>query len=164
MARHGGDIRGIATGGHFKVDAGLIDRLCRCDVHVEEWVPKAGMHGRTFDLRVVVIGGRMRHTLMRLSRGPMTNLHLLNERRDTDALREQMGETWQALAETAGKVAGCFPCTLHFGLDVAVAPGLRSHRVLEVNAFGDLLKGALHEGRNTYESQLQAVGEGWFDA
>ena len=46
----------------------------------------------------------------------------------------------------------------------AVAPGLRSHRVLEVNAFGDLLKGALHEGRNTYESQLQAVGEGWFDA
>ncbi|MGE0847903.1 MAG: 2-hydroxyacid dehydrogenase [Flavobacteriaceae bacterium] len=27
VARHGGDIRGIATGGHFKVDAALIDRL-----------------------------------------------------------------------------------------------------------------------------------------
>jgi hypothetical protein len=45
-------------------------------------MPKAGIDGRTFDLRVLVIAGRARHAVARLSRGPMTNLHLLNERGD----------------------------------------------------------------------------------
>ena len=43
-------------------------------------MPKAGLAGHVFDLRVVVIAGRARHAVVRMSRGPMTNLHLLNRR------------------------------------------------------------------------------------
>ena len=35
-------------------------------------------------------------------------------------------------------------------------PGLRRHAVLEANAFGDLLPGALCEGRDAYEDELAA--------
>src|SRR5690606_12725399 len=41
--------------------AAIVDALCREQVHVERWVPKASLEGRTFDLRVVVIAGDVRH-------------------------------------------------------------------------------------------------------
>jgi hypothetical protein len=31
----------------------------------------------------------------------------------------------------------------------------------EVNAFGDLLPGVLHEGRSTWSEQVHALTEGW---
>ncbi len=67
--------------------AAMIDALCREGVHVEQWVPKAGLDGQAFDLRVVVIAGRAEHVVPRLSRSPLTNLHLKNRRGDVDALR-----------------------------------------------------------------------------
>ena len=42
--------------------AELIDALARHRAMAEEWIPKAGMDGHCFDLRVVVIGGLARHT------------------------------------------------------------------------------------------------------
>ena len=69
--------------------AALIDALCSHRVHVEEWIPKAGLDGHTLDLRVVVIDGTARQIVARLSRSPMTNLHLLNERGDPAAVRER---------------------------------------------------------------------------
>ena len=69
--------------------AELIDALCRERVHVEQWIPKAGLDGMAFDLRVVVIAGRARHIVPRLSSSPMTNLHLKNRRGDVEALRRE---------------------------------------------------------------------------
>ena len=44
------------------------------------------------------------------------------------------------------------------GIDVAVAAGLARHYVLEVNAFGDLLKGiTTGQGLDAYDVQLQAM-------
>src|SRR5204863_6925666 len=62
----------------------LVDAVCgeRCLAQV--WIPKAGMSGRTFDLRVVVIGGRARHVMVRLGRGPMTNSQLLGGKGDAE--------------------------------------------------------------------------------
>ncbi len=55
----------------------IVNELGRSGLHVERWVPKAGFSGRTFDLRVVMIAGEVRHTVMRTSVTPMTNLHLV---------------------------------------------------------------------------------------
>lgn len=136
--------------------AELIDALCRQRVHVEQWMPKAGYDGRTFDLRVVVIAGTARHTVARMSRGPMTNLHLLNQRGDAEAIRARMGErAWRGARQACERAMGCFPGSLYAGIDLLIAPGFQRHAVLEINAFGDLLPGALWQGQDTYASEIE---------
>lgn len=138
--------------------AEVIDALCRHRVHVEQWIPKAGLAGCACDLRVVVIAGQARHTVVRLSRSPMTNLHLLNVRGDVEALRARMGEAaWEEARWTCERVMGVFPGSLYAGIDLLVAPGYRRHAVLEVNAFGDLLPGLDWGGVDTYGAEIAAM-------
>ncbi|NJM42347.1 MAG: hypothetical protein HC853_17220 [Anaerolineae bacterium] len=141
--------------------AGIIDALCRHRVHVEEWVPKAGIAGRTFDLRVLVIGGSAKHTVVRMSRGPMTNLHLANVRGDAEAVRARMGEHhWQAAQRTCERAAACFKNSLYIGIDLLIGTDFRQHAVLEANAFGDLLPRLLYEGKDTYEEEIGSLMHG----
>ncbi|HEY7310229.1 MAG TPA: STM4014 family protein [Gemmataceae bacterium] len=136
----------------------LIDGLAREGVRVEAWMPKAGIADHVFDLRIVVIAGQARHVVVRMSRSPMTNLHLLNRRGDLSILLSRMGsEAWQAARRTCEKAAAVFPRSLHLGVDLLVAPGYQRHAVLEGNAFGDLLPDVLSEGRDTYEAEIRAV-------
>ena len=136
----------------------LFDALARHRPHVEQWVPKAGIDGRTFDLRVVVTGGRAGHAVVRLSRSPITNLHLLNDRADPAAVRRRTGEpAWAAATAACERAMACFPDSLHGGVDLAITADFRHHAVLEVNAFGDLLPGVLHDGHDTYAAQVAAV-------
>ena len=139
--------------------ATLVDALAAHRVHVEQWLPKAGIDGRTFDLRVVVIAGRARHTVARLSRTPITNLHLLNGRSDAGAVRRRMGEAaWRAAIATCERaMTDAFPGSLHGGVDLLVAADFRRHAVLEVNAFGDLLPGVACGGADTYAAEVAAV-------
>lgn len=134
----------------------LVDALSSHRVYVEQWLPKAGIAGRTFDLRIVVIAGRARHTVVRLSRHPLTNLHLLGGRGSLDQVLERMGDhAWAATRQTCERVMmDCFSESLYAGIDVRLAPDYRSHSVLEVNAFGDLLPQVLYEGRDTYASEI----------
>jgi hypothetical protein len=138
--------------------AQIVDALCRHGVHVEQWLPKAGVDGRTFDLRVVVIGGRACHTVARLSRGPMTNLHLLNARGELGPIVERMGhEAWAAARRSCEAVLACFPASLYAGIDLLIGTDFRRHAILELNAFGDLLPGLLWEGEDTYTSEIRSA-------
>jgi hypothetical protein len=152
--------RRVRTHGDATEIAALIDELCRHRVQVERWFPKAGIGGRTFDLRVLVVAGRARQTVVRLSRHPLTNLHLLNGRGSVEAVASRMGGSAWAFALRACECAleTAFPRSLYAGVDLAVAPDFRRHAVLEVNAFGDLLPGVLDEGLDTYAAELSAVG------
>ncbi|MCE5279448.1 MAG: STM4014 family protein [Planctomycetaceae bacterium] len=138
--------------------ARLVDTLCRHGAHCEAWVPKAGIDGCACDLRIVVIAGQPRHAVMRLSKTPLTNLHLRNARRDTSAIRSRMSEpAWRSLMDTCRRTAAMFPRTLHVGIDVAVLCHFRRHMVLEVNAFGDLLDSVTWNGQDTYAVELAAM-------
>jgi len=140
--------------------ARLIDELCRQRVHVERWLPKAGIAGHVFDLRVVVIAGQARHAVARMSRTPITNLHLLNPRGDLGAVRELLGPAaWAAALRTCEDAAACFPKSLYAGIDLLIGRDLRSRAVLEVNSFGDLLPGVLCAGRDTYAAEILAMEE-----
>jgi hypothetical protein len=142
--------------------AELIDALCRHRVHVEQWLPKAGFDNRTFDLRVVVIAGRACQTIARLSRSPMTNLHLLNERGDEDAVRERVGlAAWDAAMRNCELAMECFPGSLYAGIDLLFTPDHRRRVVIEVNAFGDLLPGVFWQGQETYAAELRAMAGAW---
>ncbi len=135
----------------------LVDAVCGERCLAQAWVPKAAQSGSPFDLRVVVIGGRARHVMMRLGRGPMTNSQLLGGKGDVELLRQKMGdEAWMrmlGLCESA--MTRCFPLSLYAGLDVLVESNFRTARISEVNAFGDLLPRVLHEGRDTYTWEIE---------
>lgn len=138
----------------------LIDPLCRHRVHVEQWIPKAADRNRLFDLRVVMIAGDVRHTVVRLSQSPMTNLHLLNDRTALQNLSRPLpAEAWNAAQHTCQQAAALFPGSLYSGIDLLFEPGYRRHHILEINAFGDLLPGWLDRGQTTYEAEIQAVVE-----
>lgn len=138
--------------------AELIDALCRHRVHVEQWLPKAGFDNRTFDLRVVVIAGRACHTVARLSRSPMTNLHLLNKRGDVNAVRERAGRAaWDGAMLDCERAMESFPESLYAGIDLLFTPDFRRRAVIEVNAFGDLLPGVFWQGQETYAAELRVM-------
>jgi hypothetical protein len=135
----------------------LMDALCREGMHVEEWLPKAAFRGETFDLRVLVIAGEVQHVVPRLSRQPMTNLHLLNRRGDPEQLRAEIPpENWHTALAAARGAASLFPRCLYVGVDLLLTPRFRP-AVLEANAFGDLLPGMLCNGRDTYDAEVATL-------
>jgi glutathione synthase/RimK-type ligase-like ATP-grasp enzyme len=144
--------------------AALIDALAPDGLHVERWVPKAGLDGRAFDLRVVVIGGTPTHAVVRASQIPITNLHLGGQRGNLDAVRAKLGKTgWREALHACSRAAACFPGTLMAGVDLLVTAGPPRFLIGEVNAFGDLLPGLTGlpggpaEGVDTYTAQVRAA-------
>ncbi|MFJ8043073.1 STM4014 family protein [Kitasatospora sp. NPDC096147] len=146
--------------------AAIVDRLAPDALHVERWVPKAALGGRSADLRVVVVRGRVTHVVARTAAGPLTNLHLGGSRGDLTELRAAAGPRWAELPELGERVAAGFPGLPMVGVDVLPAAGWRRWYVGEVNAFGDLLPNlpGLPEGPapglDTYGAQLAALLEG----
>ncbi|MFI1212245.1 STM4014 family protein [Streptomyces sp. NPDC020802] len=144
--------------------ASIVDALAPDGLHVERWLPKASLGGRSADLRVVVVDGRATHAVVRTSRSPLTNLHLGGTRGDLAAVRALAGDRWAAALETGERAAACFPGTLCVGVDLLPAIGWRRFAVGEVNAFGDLLPrltglpGSGAEGLDTYAAQIAAAG------
>lgn len=133
----------------------LIDAICREDVYLERWLPKVGLAGKRLDLRMLVIGGVTRQVVVRMSEHPMTNLHLGAMRGDLSSLQKMMGEeAWNSAKATAEKTMQEFPQSLYGGIDMLISPGWEKHFVLEVNAFGDFLPGALWQGMDPYSLEL----------
>ena len=131
----------------------------RCEaVYSQPWIPKATIPGGAFDLRIVMIAGRMRHIVVRVSKSPITNLHLLNTRGDFEEVRRRLSDAaWHRIEETCEQVAALFPNSLYMGIDLLITPTWNKHYVLEVNAFGDLLPNLLHEGEDTYTAEIKAI-------
>ncbi|MFI8811542.1 MULTISPECIES: STM4014 family protein [unclassified Streptomyces] len=146
----------------------IIDTLAPDGLHIERWLPKAAQRGRAADLRVVVVGGRATHAVVRTSTSPMTNLHLGGARGDLDEVRAAVGAaggSWRDALAMCERAAACFPGTPCVGVDLLPATGWRRFAVGEVNAFGDLLPGLTGlpgsgaEGLDTYAAQVAAVLE-----
>lgn len=141
----------------------LLAALAPDGLHAERWVPKLKLHARDCDLRVVTVGGRATHAVVRTSASPMTNLHLGGQRGDLAAFQDAVGEKrWRLILELAEAAAACFPATHCLGIDVLPgADGL--DRIGEVNAYGDLLPnlrglpGTPGEGVDTYGAQIRTL-------
>ncbi|MGW0569279.1 STM4014 family protein [Streptomyces tauricus] len=144
--------------------AAIVDTLAPDGLHVERWLPKASLGGRSADLRIVVVAGRATHAVVRTSRSPLTNLHLGGTRGDLAAVRALAGDRWATAIEVSERAAACFPGTLCVGVDLLPAIGWRRFAVGEVNAFGDLLPrltglpGSGAECLDTYAAQIAAAG------
>lgn len=138
--------------------ARLINRMIPENVFAEEWLPKATLNGRFFDVRVLTIAGKARHTVIRTSSHIITNLHLGNRRGDMNEFIASMGASkLNEIKQLAEKAAACFPASLYMGVDILLTANLQKTVVLEINAFGDLLPGLLDEGETCYQAQIKAM-------
>lgn len=135
------------------VDA-LLSWLLNEGAQIERAIAKARLGRHNFDLRVLMIAGEPAFTVVRQSRHPITNLHLGGTRGDLDALRRAVSPaSWTAAMRSCAQVFAAHRCH-HVGVDLMFEPGLDRHRVIEANAFGDLLPGLEREGLSVYEWQL----------
>jgi glutathione synthase/RimK-type ligase-like ATP-grasp enzyme len=147
-----------------RVTGPRLERLLRFllgeGAQVERAIPKAQADGRHFDLRVLTIDGEPAFVVMRTSPHPITNLHLGGQRGDVDALRAAVPpEAWEAAMASCRAVqraSGAF----HVGIDLMFEPGLRAHRVIEGNAFGDLLPNLWRDGLDVYSWQIRRCLDG----
>jgi glutathione synthase/RimK-type ligase-like ATP-grasp enzyme len=129
-------------------------------VLIEEWIPKASMDNKVFDFRILTINGKARHTVVRTSRHPVTNLHLGNRRGNLEELETLIGsDKINEVKTLAEKASLCFADSLYAGVDILLSNDLSVSKVLEVNAFGDLLPGINHNGESTYEAEINAMKE-----
>jgi glutathione synthase/RimK-type ligase-like ATP-grasp enzyme len=143
-------------------DRRRIDRVLRFllaeGAIVERAIPKARLEGRHVDLRVLVIDGEPAFTVARTSAHPITNLHLGGQRGDLGAMRALVPEqVWtRAMTDCVAvqRATGAF----HVGVDVMVEANLAGHRVLEGNAFGDLLPNLERDGLDVYGWQIRRLG------
>jgi len=134
----------------------LFDELCSQKVLVERWFPKASMNGRSFDLRILVVGGRACHVVVRTSKSPITNLHLGNRRGIWAEVQQRLGkEKTTTLLNYAQKAAGAYPDSLYIAVDLMVGVSWSDFVVAEVNAFGDLLPNVLFDECSTYQLEIR---------
>lgn len=136
----------------------VLDALLREGAVVESWLAKATYDGDNFDLRVVTIAGESRHAVVRVGRTPMTNLHLGNRRGELDRVVARLGpERWATVRSRCAEAAAAFSRCRTLGIDVLLSPDLRDVRVIEANAFGDLLPNVLDRGDDTYTAALRTL-------
>lgn len=135
----------------------LLGFLLAEGAQVERAIPKAKHDDRYFDLRVLTIDGVTAFVVMRTATIPITNLNLGGLRGDVAALRERIADdAWEAAMASCiavQRASGAF----HVGVDVMFEPDLRSHRVIEGNAFGDLLPNLSRDGLDVYGWQIHRL-------
>lgn len=141
--------------------AALVNELTQEPMVLERWVPKASVRGQSMDLRVVVSHGEAAHVLGRRSASPMTNLHLGNTRVLLPELLDAFGaDAIQRARDLAARaMREAFPMSGYAGLDVMLTAGSLTPRIIEVNAFGDLLPNLLIDGEDTYTHVLRRTLE-----
>lgn len=148
---------------HLKISAysqrepirALVDALAAQGAYAERWIakPRAPVAAdASYDLRVVAFCGRPRQRIARISRSPMTNLHLGNRRSVPHWLAARQIDV---LEGAVAQAASAFSPSLSIGFDV-VLQATRAY-VLEANAFGDLLPGLQYEGAGTFDDQVRRV-------
>ena len=85
----------------------FLNRLLSLDCIVERWYAKAQHQGFSYDLRAVVQDGQTDFMLARLSKGPVTNLHLNNHPLKASELGLTVS-TVEEIEELCKRAAGSF--------------------------------------------------------
>jgi hypothetical protein len=124
----------------------------------ERAIPLAELDGDPIDLRLVVIDGEARFAIFRQSRVPITNLHLVGRRADTQRCRQLIGRRlWADAVDASIRATALFEAPLA-GVDLAIGRNRLDLAILELNAFGDFFPHLRDEGGHTvHGAVLRAV-------
>ncbi|MDE7310107.1 MAG: STM4014 family protein [Eubacterium sp.] len=136
----------------------VLNRILEIGCIIERWYAKAQSREYCYDLRAVVLDGRIEFLLGRLSKGPITNLHLNNHPLEVPALGIP-DPVLEQIAFLCKHAAGCFPGLRCAGIDLLLEKGSLRPRIIEMNAQGDLMyQDIFHENR-IYRREAQMMKE-----
>lgn len=136
----------------------LLDCLLSLDCVAERWYAKADHKGGSYDLRAVCQGGRVDFLLARLSKGPITNLHLNNH----PLKAEDLGlpeSVRQSVTDICLRASGCYPGLKSVGIDILLEKGSLIPRIIEMNGQGDLLYQDIYNENAIYLHQASMMRE-----
>lgn len=136
--------------------AAFLDKLLELDCVVEKWHSKDTFQEYCYDLRVIVQDGRIDYILPRLSKGPITNLHLNNHSMEFEKLNVDRAVI-EKISETCFRAADCYPGLKSIGMDVLLEKGSRKPYIIEMNAQGDLLHRDIYGENRIYRRQVEIM-------
>ena len=134
----------------------LLDSLLSLGCIVERWYPKADFGGFSYDLRAVYQEGRLDFLLARLSKGPITNLHLNNQPLEASRLGLP-GRVTDEIGELCSKAMDCYPGLKSAGIDILLERGSLKPRIIEMNGQGDLLYQDIFNENRIYRHQAEMM-------
>ena len=134
----------------------LLNRLLSLDCIVERWYAKEEYEGYSYDLRVVVQEKEVDFLLARLSKGPITNLHLNNHPMEAGMLGLP-ASVLESVGEICRKAMGCFPGLRSAGIDILLEKGSLKPRIIEMNAQGDLIYQDIYHQNLIYGHQAEIM-------
>ncbi len=136
----------------------LLDRILEMDCIVEQWYAKAEYQGYSYDLRAVIQDGRFDFLLGRLSKGPITNLHLNNRPLEIAALKLP-AHTLDDIAKLCQESMEIYPGLRSAGIDILLEKGSLKPRIIEMNAQGDLIYQDIYNENSIYGHQAGMMRE-----
>ncbi|WP_438494397.1 STM4014 family protein [Paenibacillus sp. IHBB 3054] len=137
--------------------SGIINWLYSHGAYAEQWIPKPGTAGVSFDIRQLVVLGEACHSVARVSTTPITNLHLRSQRM-SPAEAGLTEEVQEQVRRTAVQALAAFPRSAVAGIDILVSSGSsRRTYAADVNPFGDLLYDVEYDGCGTYEWEMKKL-------
>ncbi len=134
----------------------LVEKLLKLGCMVERWYAKEEYKGFSYDLRAVVQEGRVDYCLARLSKGPVTNLHLNNHPLEFGELGLP-GAVREQVEELCWKASGCFPGLRTVGVDILLERGRKCPRIIEMNGQGDLIYQDIYGDNRIYRRQAEMI-------
>ena len=140
----------------FKEVLPLLEQLLCLDCIAERWYPKAVYQGYSYDLRAVFQEGRVDFLLARLSKGPVTNLHLNNHPLKAEALNLPR-PVLASIFSLCSQAAACYPRLSSVGIDILLEKGSLTPRIIELNGQGDLLYEDIYNDNSIYLHQASMM-------
>lgn len=139
----------------------FLDSLLSLGCIVERWYPKADFQGFSYDLRAVCQDGALDFLLARLSKGPVTNLHLNNHPLEASRLALP-GDVTSTIQELCRRACGCYPGLRSAGIDILLEKGSLKPRIIEMNGQGDLLYQDIYDKNEIYSHQVRMM-KAWLE-
>ncbi|MFD0710303.1 STM4014 family protein [Paenibacillus sp. GCM10027626] len=136
----------------------LVNWLLKHGAHVERWIAKSCYKGDAFDIRQLVVCGKACHSIARVSRTPITNLHLRSKRMELTRLGLNEAAL-TAIRDSAEKALAAFSGSRVAGIDVIIDSQRQRPYIIDVNPFGDLIYRVQYEGSGTYDWELRQLSE-----
>ena len=143
----------------------FLNTLLKLDCIVEKWHRKSHCQSKdndyfdnnySFDVRVIVQDGRIDYILPRLSKGPITNLHLNNLSIPFNELNLKKS-TVDKLCDVCIKAAACYPRLNSIGLDVLLEEDSEKPYIIEMNSQCDLMHKDVYSNNTIYRKQIEII-------
>lgn len=136
----------------------FLDSLLSLGCIVERWYPKAVFEGYSYDLRAVCQDGNLDFLLARLSKGPITNLHLNNH--PLEAFKLGLPPSvLLSIEDLCRKACGLYPGLRSVGIDILLEKNTLKPRIIEMNGQGDLLYQDIYGRNQIYSHQAKMMAQ-----